>query len=504
MVEGPRGRDYGKDNLIMEKHLKKLTLLHSNDMHGDFMTEELDNKLVGGVSMLSGYISEVRAKEKNTLYCIAGDMFTGSIIDSEYKGMSTIELMNIIDPDVVTLGNHEVDYGLAHLLFIEKCANFPIINANMYIKSNHARLFHPMHIAHLDGMKILFIGVLTEETLAKTSQDEIGAFINIKEAGKEVGRICDTYNSEDVDLTVLLTHIGFEEDKKLAALLKPEWGVDLIIGGHSHTLPEEPAVVNGIPIVQAGVGTNQIGRFDLVINTDTNALESYKWQIVPIDEEHCPRDKRLEKLLKEYQIEVDKKYCRFVTRFKRKLTHPSRYQETELGALCADILAENLGLDLFLMASGSVRREEMGPIVTYGDFCEFFPYDDKVWQVSVDGKQLRSMVKHFLRDEAWTGAHTEFYQISKGFEITYSKSTQEFERFTFRGEEVSDDRIFRVGIQDYHYGNREDSFHMTEEELSKYAKPRVIASSCTDILEEYFVENRLLDVDIRGRLVIKE
>ena len=186
MVEGPRGRDYGKDNLIMEKHLKKLTLLHSNDMHGDFMTEELDNKLVGGVSMLSGYISEVRAKEKNTLYCIAGDMFTGSIIDSEYKGMSTIELMNIIDPDVVTLGNHEVDYGLAHLLFIEKCANFPIINANMYIKSNHARLFQPMHIAHLDGMKILFIGVLTEETLAKTSQDEIGAFINIKEAGKEV------------------------------------------------------------------------------------------------------------------------------------------------------------------------------------------------------------------------------------------------------------------------------------------------------------------------------
>ena len=179
----------------MAKHLKKLTLLHSNDMHGDFMTEELDNKLVGGVSMLSGYISEVRAKEKNTLYCIAGDMFTGSIIDSEYKGMSTIELMNIIDPDVVTLGNHEVDYGLAHLLFIEKCANFPIINANMYIKSNHARLFQPMHIAHLDGMKILFIGVLTEETLAKTSQDEIGAFINIKEAGKEVGRICDTYNS---------------------------------------------------------------------------------------------------------------------------------------------------------------------------------------------------------------------------------------------------------------------------------------------------------------------
>ncbi|MCR4791351.1 MAG: hypothetical protein K5871_01235 [Lachnospiraceae bacterium] len=56
----------------------------------------------------------------NVLYAVAGDMFRGSIIDSEYKGLSTIELMNRLMPDVVTLGNHEVDYGLAHLLFIEK------------------------------------------------------------------------------------------------------------------------------------------------------------------------------------------------------------------------------------------------------------------------------------------------------------------------------------------------------------------------------------------------
>ena len=70
-------------------HLKKLTLLHSNDLHGDFLAEQVDDKLVGGVSMLSGYINQVRQAEPNVIYAIAGDMFRGSIIDSEYKGIST-------------------------------------------------------------------------------------------------------------------------------------------------------------------------------------------------------------------------------------------------------------------------------------------------------------------------------------------------------------------------------------------------------------------------------
>ena len=141
---------------------KKLTLLHSNDMHGDFTAMDVDTNLVGGVSMLSGYIDKVRREEANTLYCIAGDMFRGSVIDSEYKGLSTIEIMNAIAPDVVTLGNHETDYGIAHLLFLEKCAKFPIINANLFIKSNYARLFKPQIVLEVGGMKILFIGILTE------------------------------------------------------------------------------------------------------------------------------------------------------------------------------------------------------------------------------------------------------------------------------------------------------------------------------------------------------
>ena len=209
------------------KNLKKLTILHSNDMHGDFLAEQIDERLVGGVSLLSGYVNKVRREEKNVIYAVAGDMFRGSVIDSEYKGTSTIGIMNLVGPDVATIGNHEIDYGLAHLLFLEKCADFPIINANLHIKSNGRRMFRPFWIAHIDNMKILFIGIITEEVLAATKTDElIGSFVDIGEAAREVGNICNAYNAIDIDFTVLLTHIGFEEDKKLAAMLDPDWGVD--------------------------------------------------------------------------------------------------------------------------------------------------------------------------------------------------------------------------------------------------------------------------------------
>ena len=146
---------------------KKFTILHSNDMHGDFLAEVqgAEGRLTGGLALLSGYINKVRAEEENVIFVISGDMVQGSIIDSEYKGISTIEIMNYLAPDVVTLGNHEFDYGLPHLLFLEKMANFPIVNANLYIKQYNKRLMRPYLILPKAGFDIMFIGIITDKVI---------------------------------------------------------------------------------------------------------------------------------------------------------------------------------------------------------------------------------------------------------------------------------------------------------------------------------------------------
>ena len=483
--------------------LKKLTLLHSNDLHGDFMADEIDSDLVGGVSMLSGYIDKVRHEEDNVLYAIAGDMLRGSIIDSEYKGLSTIQVMNMLGPDVATIGNHEVDYGVAHMLFLEKCADFPIISANLRITTNHERLFAPFHFVEMDGIRVLFIGVTTEGVIAKCKDDGfVGSFITADDPVEEIGRVCNAYNGLVPNLTVLLTHIGFEADKKLAEMLDPAWGVDIIIGGHSHTLLEEPVVVNGIPIVQVGVGTDQIGRFDIMVDTWRNCIESYTWQAVPIDSAHCPTDEVLEKLILEYKETTDEKYGQIITCFNRQLGHPTRVRETELGDLLCDVLRDATGVDVFLLGSGSIRGYELGPIVTKGDLNTCFPYDNPVNVVYMTGAQLKHAMLHMMRDEALMGEHAEFFQVSHGLHVEYEQETHSFSACDFEGAPIDDDRVFSVGLQGYYFNNLEYSFDLTLEQLEANRPARVIATSCTDIVEEVLSTGEYRDAAGEGRLVL--
>lgn len=487
-----------------KKNLKKLTLLHSNDMHGDFLEEDIDGKLIGGVSMLSGYIDKCRREEENVLYCVAGDMFRGSVIDSEFLGLSTIEIMNMLAPDVVTLGNHETDYGLAHLLFIEKCANFPIINANLHITTNNVRLFKPYLVKEVAGMKILFIGILTEEVMGQTKKDGlIGTMINVEDAAKEVERICNSYHAIDIDFTVLLTHIGWEEDHKLAEMLDPACGVDVIIGGHSHTFIEQPDLVNGIYVVQAGTGTDQIGRFDIMVDTDLNAVDSWTWQAVPINEKTCPRDVEMERLITSLKSQTDKKYGRFITRLARKLTHPSREQETEIGNLMADITLEGLGLDIVMFGSGSIRNETFGPLVLYQDLVELLPYDNGWYCVFMTGAQLKKAWTFINRDEVWTGVHCEYYQLSKGARVVYNRATRKLEEFSLNGEPVEDDRVYRIGLQAFHYDNLEEVLTLTREEVDANKKSFMMATSGNDIIEEWFNSHQLADAQIEGRIIVK-
>ncbi len=486
----------------MDDTIKKLTILHTNDLHGDFLPYIRDGKEVGGLARLSGYVNKIRKEKKNVIYAMAGDMFRGSVIDSEYHGLSTINLMNNLRPDVATIGNHEVDYGFAHLLFLEKCAKFPIVNANLFITLNNSRVFTPYINIDIDGMRIMFIGLLTEEVLASTKcENIIGTFIDLEAAAKEVGIICDNYRTVRTDMTILLTHIGFENDVKLAQMLDPDWGVDLIIGGHSHTFMDKPEVVNGVPIVQAGSGSGVIGRFDIQYDQASKKIEDLRWKCVPIKEDTAPVDTIMEELIDSYRTETDRKYKRVVTRWARKLTHPCREQETEMGNLYADVLADGSSFEIMLFGSGSIRKTELGPVIEYQDMIENTPFEDVIYMIEVTGAQWRRMVQYLMRDEAWLG-ETEFYQVSKGVKIVYRKSTHTIEELSFKGTPVTDDMHLKLGLQAYHFKNFDKFFGVPLEEIKRNMKPRVCASSQNNIIEEYFCTNDGLDAQVEGRITI--
>ena len=481
--------------------MKKFTILHSNDMHGDFLAELRggEGKLIGGLSLLSGYINKVRHEEENVLYFISGDMVQGSLIDSEYKGISTMAIMNYLAPDAVALGNHEFDYGLPHLLFLEKVANFPIVNANLYVKGFNKRLMRPYVVIRKAGFDFLITGIITEKVMDSIKGDSlIGSFVSLEEAGAEVGKITNVYKNDDIDLTVLLTHIGYDSDLELAEMLKPEWGVDLIIGGHSHTILDKPTEKNGVLVTQAGVGTDQIGRFDITVDDDTNSIVEYKWRLIPIDSSIAEPDRDLEKYIKTFQEEVDHKYSAVICRLAHTHTHPSRLVETSLGDLFADAVSEVTESDVAFMASGSIRVKEFGPIVTLKDFLACFPYNDTLTRYTVTGTRLRRIFSHIMRKEN-RNSEGECYQVNDAVRATYNEAEAKLTSLKMNGLEVKDDDKYTIVLQGYHARSSEAHLNVTQEELTAI-KAKVVSTSAQEVLEEWLRNHQNVGRAVEGRL----
>lgn len=486
-------------------HTKKFTILHSNDIHGDFMAEVRagGGPLLGGLALLSGYIARVRQEEENVIYAVAGDMVQGSLIDSEFKGISTIEIMNYLSPDVVALGNHEFDYGLPHLLFLEKMANFPIVNANLYIRNYNRRLMRPYLILKKSGFEILFTGIITEKVMDALKTDSlVGSFVSLEEASREVGKICNAYRNSDIDLTVLLTHIGYDSDVQLAKMIDPALGVDMIIGGHSHTALSEATKVNDILIAQAGTGADQIGRFDITVDDDTNSILEYKWKSITIDGSVAEPDRNLEEFIASFKTDVDRKYNSVITKFTRTLTHPKREVETEVGNLFADAIAAADNIDAVLVGSGSIRQKQLGPVVTLQDLMTIFPYDDTVSMYEITGAELKSIFTHIMRNENMDG-EGECYQVNRGVKAVHDNRSNSLLSLEVSGKPVRDSEHYTIALQGFHFNNSASYLNITGDRLVSSGKTKVVTTSARDILEEYFRTHQNLNSVIEGRMVYR-
>jgi 5'-nucleotidase len=347
----------------------------------------------------------------------------------------------------------------------------------------------------------MFIGIITDKVIDSVRTDAlIGSFISLEDASREVGVITDAYKNDDIDLTVLLTHIGYDSDIELAKMLKPEWGVDMIIGGHSHTILEQPALVNNVLIAQAGVGTHHIGRFDIVVDDDTNSIIDYRWQLIPIEEGIAEPDARLQKYIDSFATEVDRKYNIVICKFTETLTHPKREVETALGDLFADALAEMGECDIMLVGSGSIRSKELGPVVTLKDYRSCFPYEDYLSRFTITGELLKKMFARIMRPET-RNSEGECYQVNGSIRATYNDGTHQLVSLTFDGQPVGDDKLYTVGLIGYHIINCQPYFGVTQEDLLAAGNSKVIATNVADVLEEYLKGHQNIGTKVEGRLV---
>jgi len=259
--------------LIAQEDVKRITILHTNDMHSRIEPFSSGSfKGIGGMAQRSSIINEIRKKEKNVLLFDAGDIFQGTPYFNFYGGELEFKLMSQMKYDAATLGNHDFDNGLDGLKKQLKHASFPFVCANYdFSKTILKNSFKPYKIFLKDGVKIgvFGIGVELNGLVPKELYKETKYLDPLFEANKISDKL---KNKMGCDLIVCLSHLGLMyNSNKVSDLViaQKSKNIDLIIGGHTHSFLEKPILETNLDgkkviINQVGWGGINIGKIDFI------------------------------------------------------------------------------------------------------------------------------------------------------------------------------------------------------------------------------------------------
>lgn len=256
-------------NICQISEAKRLVILHTNDTHSQI--EPKDS--LGGVLRRKAYIDEVRREngKDNVLLLDAGDFCQGTPYFNFYKGDIEVEMMNLMEYDAVTLGNHEFDNGVDALANLLKKAKFKVVSSNYDLSTTPlSEKIDPWLMLEKGDVKVGVIGlnVNPEDLIAKENYE--GVFY--RDPIAIANQLAADLKNKGADVVIVLSHLGYEYENTNKAsdlkLAKAARNIDIIIGGHSHTLLKEPVKVKAadgreILIGQLGKSGFYLGRIDL-------------------------------------------------------------------------------------------------------------------------------------------------------------------------------------------------------------------------------------------------
>lgn len=434
--------------------MKHLTILHANDIHGQ-LAFKLDKDFVmrGGISMFANYVRRVRSESDNFFFGICGDVLQEDILGTDYKGRHTVTLLNKLHPDAFSLGNHELDYGLSHLLIFNQCLSTDVINANIYVDDLNHPMFIPSKIYNCGDVKIHVIGLIPENFFKKICSDEFcRKLLSYKDSYQAIREEINKHKADRPDLTIIMSHYGIEGDIELAKNMPEDLKIDLILGGHSHIDMDQAMIVNNIPIAQSSFGTTHIGRFEIDMDTENGGISAWEWKREEITDENCGFESDFDELtdsvvFRRKKIKDKKKLCEMAEIYH----HESRLYETELGDIVADAFLDTYKVDLVIVQSGSIRVKECAKELYSTNLREMYPYDDEVVSLKLTGRELKEMFDYLFTLKADGSIMNGTFQYSRGFKLVvdatdcHNKGCKVLE-MSLNGQDIEDEKVYTIGV----------------------------------------------------------
>lgn len=358
-----------------------LTLLHSNDLHG--RVEQLSR-----IATLAKRIrSEVQARGGFCALWDAGDAEDTTLLESSMtRGSAVAALLRTAGYDLVTLGNTTpMRYGPQVILGLAQRFGQPLLAANM-LDANTGQLksgLVPFAIRAFGDATVGIIGLTAPGSVYSVFKD-----LRLVDPVAILGDLIAQVRAAGAQTVVLLSHLGFSDDQKVARQVA---GLDLIIGGHSHTEVNPPLVVNGTIIVQAGAYGQFLGRLDLEIDAGGKIVRQ-RGELIPVGED-IPLDAGVQAA-----YEVERQSVRAMTRrVVGQLHNPidtADDRECTAGNLLADALLERVkGAEIALVLAGHWRTGLKAGPVTLGELNAAIRSTANPARVQLTGEQIL----HFLQ-----------------------------------------------------------------------------------------------------------
>lgn len=431
----------------LNAHQIRLTFLHFNDF---YEINEIDQ--IGGAAMLMTALKDARKKSDYSFTIVSGDFLSPSLISEFSKGSHIIKLFNEMKVDMVTLGNHEFDFGLSILKKRMGESSFIWLNSNI-LDSNKQPFAgtKQTYIKEVDGIKIGFAGLLTPRTSKLSNNVKSLTFISPLKSAKEA---ISKLKAEGADIIVLVTHLTIQQDLMLAKKAK---GINLILGGHDHI----PITYfeHGVLIQKSGTNGNYLGIVNLDIEIDSDSAGNKKIRVIP---SWCmepiyqlPPDPEASKAVSLYNKMLDEELNVNIAKTTIELDSKRsivRGQESSIGDLIADALKEQNQADIALINGGSIRGDRIYPAgtsITLKDIYMELPFDNVGVVINIKGEDLLLALEHGF--SAIPRLDGRFPQIS-GMTVVYNPlrpAYQRIENVKIGNDNLDKNKIYRLATTDF-------------------------------------------------------
>ncbi|XP_058127656.1 protein 5NUC-like [Anopheles ziemanni] len=480
----------------------ELIVLHNSDMHARFEqtgaygeeckpSDVANNRCYGGFARVAHKVREYRRAELfgglPVLYLNAGDTYTGTAWFTVYQNTIAAAFLNRLQPDAISLGNHEFDLGVDGLVPFLNEVKFPVVVANLNLSNTptmrNISALRRSTVFTKAGVRVGVIGYLTPETKQITPASTVAFTDEIKAINIEAAAL----KAQGVNILIALGHSGLERDRAIAAGC-PE--VDVVIGGHSHTflysgtvpdvdVPAGPypvmvtnAVGKQVPVAHAYAYTKYLGCLHLQFDADGNLMTVNGNPILLNGSVH--READVLRLLQRFRpgvmqlgyqightnVHLDASRCRF--------------EECNIGNMLADSLvavnADNYkksddgdwtNAAIGFIQGGSIRASLSVGAISRKDIKTVLPFGNIVAVTELNGTQLRQILEHSVHRYDGVTGYGEFLQMA-GVHVVYDLSRPPLERVVDvevrcaqckvpRYAPLKDDASYRVIVSQFLY-----------------------------------------------------